>query len=302
MSQENFKPNFLNKYIDRTLPTISISEVLGMIQEPFDQEGVAEKTFNKHFNNPNSEYFQKTIEEIISMWKAKGATSCKYGSLLDDYIGLNLNNKEMELRLWKLDNNYEDDERLLAHCTAFDDFYKLVSASGDTEFVDREKTVYLKVGDFYIKGRFDALFRNKRTGKWIIIDWKSSGSIDKVKNQWTKNLLGPAKNFPALNYFTYTMQLYFYKKALIEGGYLPKDTKFEDVTVMIVNLLDHIIEETKKRFATHNAAFEYDDNFMNKLFEFAVNKKKILLEMQPKEVEITEENISKTEEDEDLPF
>ena len=39
---------------------------------------------------------------------------------------------------------------------------------------------------------------------------------------------------------------------------------------------------------------------MNKLFEFAVNKKKILLEMQPKEVEITEENISKTEEDEEL--
>ena len=43
-----FKPNFLNKSIDRTLPTISISSVLGMIQEPFDQEGVAEKTFNKY--------------------------------------------------------------------------------------------------------------------------------------------------------------------------------------------------------------------------------------------------------------
>ena len=48
----DFKPNFLNKYIDRNLPTISISKVLEMIQEPFDQIGVATKTHDKHFNNP----------------------------------------------------------------------------------------------------------------------------------------------------------------------------------------------------------------------------------------------------------
>ena len=298
-----FKPNFLNKSIDRTLPTISISSVLGMIQEPFDQEGVAEKTFNKYNNDPTSQYYQKSIKEICDMWSAKGAESCKYGSLLDDYIGLNLNNKELDLRLWKLDNNYEYDERSLAHCNSFDDFYKIVSASGDTEFIDREKSVYLKVNDFYIKGRFDALFRNKRTGKWIIIDWKSSGSIDKTPNRWTKKLLGPACKFPALNYFTYTMQLYFYKKALIEGGYLPKGTKFEDVTVMIVNLPDHIIEETGKRFAIHNAAFEYDDDFMNKLFKFAIEKQKLLNLQKPKQEEIIEETkISKIEENEDLPF
>ena len=92
-----FKPNFLNKSIDRTLPTISISSVLGMIQEPFDQEGVAEKTFNKYNNDPTSQYYQKSIKEICDMWSAKGAESCKYGSLLDEYIGLNLNNKELDL-------------------------------------------------------------------------------------------------------------------------------------------------------------------------------------------------------------
>ena len=90
-----FKPNFLNKSIDRTLPTISISSVLGMIQEPFDQEAVAEKTFNKYNNDPTSQYYQKSIKEICDMWSAKGAESCKYGSLLDDYIGLNLNNQEI---------------------------------------------------------------------------------------------------------------------------------------------------------------------------------------------------------------
>ena len=299
----DFKPNFLNKNVDRSAPAISISAVLGMIQEPFDQMGVAQKTYDKHFNNPESQYYQKSIEEICEMWSAKGAESCKYGSLLDDYIGMNLLNQELELKLWKLDNNYEYDERLLAHCNSFDDFYKLVMASGDTEFIDREKYVYLKVDDFYIRGRFDALFRNKRTGKWIVIDWKSSGSIDKVPNKWTKKLLGPACKFPALNYYTYTMQLYFYKKALIEGGYLPEGTSYDDVTVMIVNLPDHIIKESGKRFATHNAAFEFDNEFMNRLLNFAVQKQR-LLDMQQKPVEQEEEtNISSEAGDEsNLPF
>lgn len=299
----DFKPNFLNKYIDRNLPTISISKVLEMIQEPFDQIGVATKTHDKHFNNPESEYYQKSVEEICEMWSEKGATSCHYGSLLDDYIGLNLNNKEMELRLWKLDNNYEFDERLFAHCNAFDDFYKLVMASGDTEFIEREKTVYYKIGNYYIKGRFDALFRNKRTGKWIIVDWKSSGSIDTTPNKWTKKLLGPASKFPALNYYTYTIQLYFYKKALIEAGYLPKDTSFDDITVMIVNLPNHIIESSGKRFAIHNPAFKYDNDFMNTLFNWAVQKTELLKEIKKEEVIEEKQNISNNElSDEDNPF
>ena len=185
----------------------------------------------------------------------------------------------------------------------FDDFYKLVMASGDTEFIDREKNLYLKVGDYYVRGRFDALFRNKRTGKWIIIDWKSSGSIDKVSNKWTKNLLGPASKFPALNYYTYTMQLYFYKKALIEGGYLPEGTTFDDITVMIVNLPDHIIKETGKTFATHREAFAFDNEFMNRLLNFAVQKQK-LLNMQQKPVEANEEEPAVISEDDNdnLPF
>ena len=267
--------DFSNSFVDRSLPTISISKIIELLQEPFDQKGVAEKTYNKHFNNPDSQYYQKTIEEICEMWSAKGAESCRYGSLLDDYIGLNLTRTSDELELWKLDNNYEWDERLLAHCTSFDDFYSVLSASGDMEFVDREKSVYYQVGDYYVKGRFDALFYNKKTGKYIIIDWKSSGTIDKIPNQWTKKLFGPAMKFPALNYYTYTIQLHFYKKTLIKN-YLPEGTKEEDVIVMIVNLPDHIIESIGKKYQTHYEAFQYDSMLMEQIFNFAIKKKQIL--------------------------
>lgn len=268
--------DFSNSGINYSIPTLSISAVLGLIQKPFDQQAVAEKTFNKHFNNPESQYYQKTIEEICEMWSAKGAESCRYGSLLDDYIGVNLTGTPDELELYKLDNDVDGDERLKGLTESFDNFYKLIMQSGDMEFIDREKTVYYKLDEnHYIKGRFDALWRNKRTGKWVIIDWKSSGEVDKKRSPWTENLLGPANIYPALNWYTYTIQLYFYKKTLVDSGYLPEGTTYDDVEVMIVQLPGHICEGGQN-YQIHRPAFPFDCDFLDKVFNFAVKKNDIL--------------------------
>lgn len=276
-------PDFSNVNVDRSIPTVSISAILGMLEKPFDQQGVAEKTYNKHHNNPESEYYNMSIAEIIAKWEAKGADSRHYGSMLDDYIGCNLTGTDADLKLFKLNNNYEYDERLHSICDSFDNFYKILSKSGDTIFVDRERTVYHKVTindpynenktlDYYVKGRFDALFYNKRTNKWIVIDWKSSGTIDKTPNKWTEKLLGPMNKFWALNYYTYTTQLYFYKKTLVDEHYLPEGTTYDDVIVMIVNLPGKIIQESGTNFATHQAAYVFDTELLNKLFKFGVEK------------------------------
>ena len=151
MEENIFKPDFSNINIDKSIPTISISAVLDSMEKPFDQEGVAEKTYDNNFNNTKSQYYQKSIQEIIDMWQAKGADSRRYGSLLDDYIGLRLNDKTPEgqiygeLLLWKMDNNFDNDDRLKGLAKSFDDFYSLLSKSGDTIFIDREKTVYYKI-------------------------------------------------------------------------------------------------------------------------------------------------------------
>jgi len=305
------KPNFSNTNVDKTIPTVSITAILGMLEEPFDQKGVAEKTFNKYFNDSSSEYYHMTVEEIIKKWTDKGATSCHYGSMLDDYIGLNLNHKDIELRLFKLDNNYDNDERLHGLCDSFDNFYDVLSKSGDTVFVDRERTVYYDIEinnpltdekmKYNIKGRFDALFYNKRTNKWIVIDWKSSGSIDKIPTKWTKQLFGPMAKFPALNYYTYTTQLYFYKKTLIEKGYLPEGTKPEDVIVMIVNLPGKIIEECGRNFMTHQAAYSYDSELLDQLFRYGAQKDYINKQVKTqKSSDETEEEIIKDNSEENL--
>ena len=49
--------DFTNSWVDTEKPVISISKVLEMIQTPFNQEEVAQKTYNKRFNDPTSEYY-----------------------------------------------------------------------------------------------------------------------------------------------------------------------------------------------------------------------------------------------------
>lgn len=257
---------------------LSISQVLGMLVEPFDSKGVAQKTHDKHFNNPESQYYKMSVEQIMEAWSAKGAESCKYGSLLDDYIGMKLNNDPAEkLEMWKLDNNYEWDERLLGLCHSFDHFMDLVNKSGDMVFITREQTLYYKVPntDYYIKGRFDALFYNKRTKKYIVVDWKSSGTVDKKKTPWTKQLFGPMMKYPALNWYTYTGQVHFYKLALLNTGYLPEDVTENDIEVLIVQLPGHICENGND-YAVHKQAYEFDIDLLNKLFMYAAKKNDLM--------------------------
>ena len=62
---EFIKPDFSNINVDRSLPTVSISAVLGMLEEPFDQLGVAQKTHDKYFDDPASEYYRMSVKQII---------------------------------------------------------------------------------------------------------------------------------------------------------------------------------------------------------------------------------------------
>ena len=37
---------------------ISVSQALGLLSEPFNSDEVAQKTYENHFNNPTSQYYQ----------------------------------------------------------------------------------------------------------------------------------------------------------------------------------------------------------------------------------------------------
>lgn len=275
-SRELLKENLKNEQNLNGAECLSISSVLSLIQEPFDQIGVATNTYNKYYNNPESEYYHKSIEEICEMWEKKASDSRQYGQMLDSYIGYNLNNQLDELELFNLDYDRDGDERLNNICTSFDIFVKdVLEQHPELEFVTREKTIYYNITNTnqFIRGRFDALFYNTEKKRYLIIDWKSSGDIDKKQSPWTKNLLGPCKNLLALNWNTYTLQVYFYKTALEASGLLKEG---EGVDCLIVQLPGHIVNESKKMYCIHTPAFQYDKEYMDKLFIWA-HKKNMLL-------------------------
>jgi len=280
-SRENVKKFLEEGKGINTCEVLSISAVLGLLEEPFDQIGVATKTFNKHYNNPNSEYYHKTVEEICEMWSAKGAASRQYGQMLDNYIGYNLNNDQDGLEMFNLDYDRDGDERLNNICTSFDDFVKdVLNQHPELEFVTREQTLYYQIPgtEQYIRGRFDALFYNTEKKRYLIVDWKSSGDVDKKPSPWTGKLLGPCKDLLALNWNTYTLQVYFYKTALEASGLLNEG---EGVDCIIVQLPGHIITESNKMYCIHTPAFQYDKNYLDKLFVWA-HKKNILLKKNGK--------------------
>lgn len=280
-SKKILKENLEKKKELNGAECISISSVLSMLEEPFDQIGIATKTYNNHFNNPKSEYYQKTVEEICEMWEKKASDSRQYGQMLDNYIGYNLNHDEDGLEMFNLDYDRDGDERLNNICTSYDDFVKdVLEQHPELEFVTREKTIYYNIPNtnLFIRGRFDALFYNNNKKHYLIVDWKSSGDIDKKPSKWTGKLLGPCKDMLALNWNTYTLQVYFYKTALEASGLLNPG---EEVDCLIVQLPGHIITESNKMYCMHTPAFQYNKEFMDKLFIWA-HKKNMLLKKNGK--------------------
>lgn len=272
--------NLDNSFVDKTIPYITISNVNGQLATPFDKEGVAKKCEEKG-KKCQCQWTGKTAEEIIQMWEDKAATSREYGKKVDTYTDCVLNEDKDALEIYMLDNDVDNDERLKAHITAFDEFYERIMKSGDVIFVGREIEVWNRVkvndNDFYVKGRLDALFYNKRTDTWIVIDWKSNESITTRHNKFTEHLLGPAKDLYAIDWNTYTLQVYNYKEALLQN-YLPTGIEPSHVQCMIVNLPkaeydnpDAVLGKGQK-YKAYMGAFPYDEEKINTIYEYAYKK------------------------------
>lgn len=253
-------------------PVISVSKMIEFISEPFDKEGQAARCAEKGCQDPNYKYAGMTAQEIIDQWEAKADESRRYGTLLDEYAEHVLEKTPEETELWKLDNNYDYDERLRSNCIGLGQFVSDLQAWG-FEYVGRELTMYGQSDNGTVTaGRLDCLFMNPAVGKLFLIDWKTTEEI-KTEAFRHKTLKGPAFSIEDCDMGKYTMQLYDYVWSLSSTYRL---SAAENIKCSVVNLLRAEDPQLKRNYRLFKPLGQFSAKMMSDVADFAVRKRELI--------------------------
>lgn len=260
------------------LLTISVSKTIEHLKSKFDAEKQARSCSQRDEDNPDGKYYNMTPEQIIAAWDKISSDSKYYGSLLDDYVGHVLSisiaptedtkiQLTQELNDWIIDHNLQDDNRFQENKKGFDQFYSDIQKLG-YKYLTREIMVYIPSNTIHqTKGRFDCLFYNEETDKYLLIDWKTTENISK-KAFKNKKLKGPASMLEECTMNEYGIQLYLYKKAFCE---LYKFTTPDKIDTYICQCLK-APGANGKNYVLHRPLFDYDSNLISGIQWFASYK------------------------------
>lgn len=254
---------------------ITVSEIKTLVTDKFDSDKVAGELEEKNFNNHDSKYYNMTKAQILESWSNKAKESMNYGKLLDEAAEHILEKRdEDEYEMFLLDNCFDDDMKFASEVNALNDFISSCEANG-IEYISREIPIKYDIPntDWSVKGRIDCLLYNKKTNKYIIIDWKTDDTIDTVPNRWTKPCLGTASQFLQLNGHTYTLQIYAYKMALLQSAL--KDVEPSNIQCFIVNCPKYKTDE-QHLYRCYPAQADYNEAQLEKIFAFCAKKKALL--------------------------
>jgi len=256
--------------------TLSLSKCISYMQEPFDAEGKSKSCSEKGFNDPNSKYYQMTPEDIVEKWTLNNEKAKEYGKKLDDYAEKIL--LKMDLDLWKLDNNFDYDERLQGLCKGFDQFLGIVASKTDYVFVARELPLYASgIGDEYINGRFDCLFYSPSQNRYMLIDWKTNEDF-KTSNRFQK-LKGPCFRMDDCHAITYSIQLGMYKKALCETYGITTPDRIETFICQFLGEPGG----NGNNYILHKTFVDYDPKLLSQIIDFSYKKHDAIRKMKKEE-------------------
>lgn len=237
----------------------SVSKIVEAMHEPFDKEGVANKTFSKHFNDPNSKYYHMSVQEIIDSWNAKAELGRNNGKALDTYIGMILENHESKEILEKYKASLN--EIAANKCNVFDRFYN-ENIVNKLEFLTREQMLHDETKG--VVGRFDAMFlkndvRTTGVQNLLLIDWKNTEKIE-TSNSYSK-LKGPLYKYDDCELNRYTIQLYIYVYIL------RKVYRLTDVRIIPL-----LVQIGTVDYAIYAPQIPYSDELVCDIISFAINE------------------------------
>lgn len=220
-----------HKYFLGDRELMCVSNMTHVFKEQFDADKIAPLTYAKHYNDPKSPYFGKTVEEIKEMWIKNSESACNHGSERHEF-GESLFHfmvgefdkicPEFKDRL-KYDENGKPyflavAAKEVAAVKAYNDIPDcLVPILAETKVYNIEKD-YAYSGTFDILFYYNAVLNGKSlNGNGLyVLDWKTNGDIFKNYNQ--KKLLPPFDDMYDMDRSMYVLQLNSYQMALEKIG------------------------------------------------------------------------------------
>lgn len=234
----------------------SVSKIVAAIHKEFDSQGVAQKTFEKYFDDTSSKYYHMSVEEILAAWEEKGRIGRENGKHLDKFIELILGKHESDEVLEKYISSLNP---VIANkCRQFKSFYE-TNIKGKLEFLGRE--LMLHDSGLKVNGRLDALFQ--LNDKILLIDWKNNEEI-KTSNPYEK-CFGPLYKYDACDLNFYTVQVYIYTYILRKVYGLTN-----------INIVPLIVRIGENDFGIYSPVIPYSDKLVEDIISFAIaeiNKK-----------------------------
>ena len=192
----------------------------------------------------------KLPSELKAEWDANRDASCRFGTRVHSLCEDILLNRQP-----RVDAENEKEKFVFENGRKVAEKFKAT-----IDILDVEKIVFNPFLYKPIAGTIDLLGRSRKDGSILILDWKTSKTIDR-DNRWNKFGLDPIRHIPDLNYWHYSLQLSLYQYLLVLGKYVPKNSNFKRAII-------HLTETGFKLYQLPDMTSEIKDMIIYSTMKF----------------------------------
>ena len=219
---------------------ISVTTLIHKYQKPFDLEGMSALCAKKE---------GVTQQEIKDRWAKINKTACRHGTRMHSVAERIFNDEFVD------DSTFTPEQQVV-----FKQIEAVVKKMKERPYdYESEKIIFDPAID--VAGTVDLIGRNRDTGEYILIDWKTNKRI-RMDNEYGETFLSPIDELPDCEFNLYGLQLALYERILKEGGYVDKAAKFRkfichfhaetgcnfhEVTESFNPYVDRIVADWRKR-------------------------------------------------------
>jgi ATP-dependent exoDNAse (exonuclease V) beta subunit len=219
---------------------ISVTTLIHKYQKPFDLEGMSAMVAARE---------GVTQQEIKDRWANISKKACKHGTRMHSVAERIFNGEFVD------DSTFTPEQQVI-----FKQIETVVKRMKERPYdYESEKIIFDPV--INVAGTVDLIGKNRETGEYVMMDWKTNKRIRK-ENEYGDTFLSPIDDLQDCEFNLYGLQLAMYEHILREGGFIEPDAKmrkfichfnadtgcqFHEVDSSFTGFKDKLVADWKKR-------------------------------------------------------